>query len=150
MFKFNTEVVQITQKSDETWTVKTKNGTPKDYDFLILCTGPFNRPYVPDIPGKEKFKGKIIHSSEFKNGKSLCQNKKVVIFGSGKSAFDITGEAYKNNASCTVVMRKAHYLVPIDLKVYGFSFSNLASSRFGFLFNSPHYNESSFINNYFG
>jgi len=69
LFKFNTEVVEISQKPDETWSVKTKKGEKKDYDFLVLCTGPYNKPHMPNLPWKENFQGRVIHNAEFINAK---------------------------------------------------------------------------------
>lgn len=35
----------------------------EDFDFLVVASGYFARPYLPQIPGLENFSGQIIHSS---------------------------------------------------------------------------------------
>lgn len=148
-FQFNTEVRKIKQEPNNTWTVTTDKGS-KNYDFLILCTGPYNKPYMPLIKGSDKFKGKIFHSSEFVNAENECKGKKVLVVGSGKSAFDILNQARKYGADVSVVMRKTHWLVPVDLKFLGIPLGYLNSSRFGGLFLDSYYSEKSWVDSITG
>ena len=108
-----------------------------------MCTGPYNKPYVPQIPGKEKFKGKILHSSEFLNAEQFCKGKNVVVVGSGKSAFDILGQARRYGGNACIVMRQAHWLVPLNLKIFDYPLGYFNSSRFAGLFLHPFYSERS-------
>ena len=48
-------------------------------------------------PTKERFKGKIIHTSEFVNAKKNA-GKKVVIIGAGTSAHDVAADYVKDGA----------------------------------------------------
>lgn len=141
-FQFKTVVNDIQQEKNNSWTVKTDKGD-KNYDFLVLCTGPYNKPYIPKMRGSDRFKGKIMHSSEFINAEKECVGKRVLVVGSGKSAFDILGQARKYGADVAVVMRKTHWLVPVDLKVFGFPLGHFNSSRLGGLFLDPYYSERS-------
>lgn len=147
-FQFNTSVKEIRKNSDDTWTVLTDKGE-KQYDFLILCTGPYNKPFVPGFDGAENFKGVKMHSSEFVNAEELCKGKKVVVVGSGKSAFDIMGQAYKYGASVTGIMRKAHWFMPPDLTILGMNKGTFVASRFSGLFLDNFYAESPKPTNYF-
>jgi cation diffusion facilitator CzcD-associated flavoprotein CzcO len=67
------------------------------------------------------------------------------VVGSGKSAFDILGQARKYGADVSVVMRKTHWLVPVDLKVFGLPLGHFNSSRLGGLFLDPYYSERSWV-----
>lgn len=43
----------------------------EDFDFLVVASGYFARPYLPEIPGLEHFAGQIIHSSILHQAQSL-------------------------------------------------------------------------------
>ena len=148
MFKFSTEVSKIHQRKDGTWEVSTKSGQKKQYDFLVVTNGPYNKPYIPEIEGLSSFKGKFFHSSEFINIKEHCEGKKVVVVGSGKSAMDVVTQAYKNGAECTLVMRKAHWLVPPGKTFLGLPLFYFNSNRFAGLLMHPYYNTSGAIFQY--
>lgn len=47
---------------------------------LIIANGIFDRPFIPNIKGLNNFKGNIIHSHDYKEGKKF-QNKKVLVVG---------------------------------------------------------------------
>jgi len=40
----------------------------EDFDFLVVASGYFARPYIPDIPGLKQFTGRVIHSSALGKG----------------------------------------------------------------------------------
>ena len=140
-FQFNTTVNSITQNPDQTWTVNTDKG-PKNFDFLILCTGPYNKPYMPTFKNQAQFQGKVLHSSQFINSAALCRGKKVLVIGSGKSAFDILGQAHKHGAEVEAVMRQAHWFVSPDLKILGLNRGIFTASRMAGLFLDPYYAEA--------
>ena len=47
---------------------------------LVLATGSFGMPIIPQFNGMEKFGGELLHSKEFKNAKAW-KGKKVTIIG---------------------------------------------------------------------
>jgi dimethylaniline monooxygenase (N-oxide forming) len=151
-FQFNTSVSSIKKNPDDSWTVITNKGE-KTYDFLILCTGPYNKPCIPAFTNRSEFKGKVIHSSEFINAESLCKGKKVLVIGSGKSAFDIIGQAHKYGGQVQAVQREAHWFVSPELKILGLNRGYFTGSRFAGLFLDPFYADSenlSFSSKFFG
>lgn len=147
-FQFNTNVLNIKKNNDETWTVCTDKGE-KQYDFVILCTGPYNKPFIPSFKGKENYKGTIMHSSEFVNSEKLCKGKKVLVVGSGKSAFDIIGQANQYGANVSALMRKAHWFMSPELSILGINRAVFTASRASGLFLDPFYVEKpSFLLNF--
>ncbi|KAJ5082530.1 FAD-dependent pyridine nucleotide-disulfide oxidoreductase [Penicillium argentinense] len=40
----------------------------EDFDYLVVASGYFARPYIPDIPGLAHFQGRIVHSSALRKG----------------------------------------------------------------------------------
>ncbi|KPV71567.1 uncharacterized protein RHOBADRAFT_19371, partial [Rhodotorula graminis WP1] len=67
-------------KSDETFDVVA--------DVLIAATGALNKPIVPHVPGKDKFKGVQWHSSRWRNDVPL-EGKRIAIVGSGSSGIQV-------------------------------------------------------------
>ncbi|TDZ15099.1 putative indole-3-pyruvate monooxygenase YUCCA10 [Colletotrichum orbiculare MAFF 240422] len=83
---------------------------------VVLATGAgFSGANVPDIPGRELFKGISIHSTQFKNAEELVQTgaKSVVIVGSANTAFDVLGDCYESGLKTTMIQRSPTYVVPM-------------------------------------
>ena len=88
---FNSEVVQM--KKSGIWKVKyINNGKTNILESrnIVICTGQNSKcKNYPDID-YSSFKGKVYHASEYnENVRSECLNKKVLIYGSSDTAFDI-------------------------------------------------------------
>ena len=91
--QFNIEVTEIS-KSDSKWVVKTSIG---DYiaQNVVIATGFFQTPKKLDI--MESINPAILqlHSSEYKNVKSVKEGN-VLVVGSGQSGMQIAEELYKS------------------------------------------------------
>src|SRR3989338_7990238 len=87
--EFGTKVIKI-EKQEETFIIHTNKGIYKS-KFLVLATGPFQTPFVPefakDIP-KEIFQ---LHSDNYRNPHQLKDGPTVVI-GGGNSGAEIAEE----------------------------------------------------------
>jgi cation diffusion facilitator CzcD-associated flavoprotein CzcO len=77
------------------WTVKTDRGDEFKARFVVMCSGPLNRPKLPAVPGIEKFKGHIFHTSRWDydytggdttGGLHKLADKCVAIIGTGATA----------------------------------------------------------------
>ncbi|TXL76830.1 NAD(P)/FAD-dependent oxidoreductase [Vineibacter terrae] len=77
------------------WTVTTDRGDRMTARFVVLTTGPLNRPKLPGIPGVESFAGHSFHTSRwdyaYTGGTSLggldnLADKRVGIIGTGATA----------------------------------------------------------------
>lgn len=89
LIKFNTKVVSLKQTADHIdtgcWVVSTKNlqtdeETCEVFDGVMVCSGHHRYPHRPAIDGTSKFKGSIIHSSEYKK-QAAFEDKKVLVVG---------------------------------------------------------------------
>lgn len=89
LITFNTKVVCVEQTDDhiETgrWEVTTKNlksgtETTEVYDGVMVCSGHHRFPHKPAIEGMSRYKGKVMHSSEYKT-QSVFEDKKVLVMG---------------------------------------------------------------------
>ncbi|THH13752.1 hypothetical protein EW146_g6504 [Bondarzewia mesenterica] len=67
-------------------------------------------PSTPNIPGKDKFKGKVYHSTEFKSAQG-CKGKKALVVGACNSAHDIAHDFYRHGVDITMFQRSATYVI---------------------------------------
>jgi putative flavoprotein involved in K+ transport len=80
---------------------------------LVLATGMSGKPNVPDLPGRERFRGDQHHSSQHP-GPDAYRGKRCVVVGSNNSAFDICGALWENGADVTMVQRSSTHIVRSD------------------------------------
>jgi putative flavoprotein involved in K+ transport len=80
---------------------------------LVLATGMSGLPNRPQLPGQDRFRGEQQHSSEHP-GPDAYAGKRVVVVGSGNSAFDICGALYEVGADVTMVQRSSTHIVRSD------------------------------------
>lgn len=76
-------LVESIQKKDDIFEVVTNQATYHS-KFVLVATGLFGNPYIPDIPGLRE-SPVVMHSHQFKSFKSF-RKKRVVVIGSGNSA----------------------------------------------------------------
>lgn len=83
--------VQQISKSTGSFQITTANGKPYETRSLIVATGSFNRPHVPQFPRQETFKGQLLHSASYRHPLAY-RGKRVVVVGAGNSAIQIAVE----------------------------------------------------------
>ena len=110
--RFNTTVQHIEQ-SNGTWLTKTDRGVIESHS-LIICTGNTNLPKEVVKPGMETFPGKIIHSSQYKNGKEF-KGKQVLVVGFGNSACEIAICLHEHGAFPSMSVRSPVNVIPRDI-----------------------------------
>ncbi|KAL5507063.1 hypothetical protein ACEPAH_6519 [Sanghuangporus vaninii] len=78
---------------------------------VVFATGIFGGPpRMPKFPGMEKFKGKLIHTAQYKTAKEH-NGKKVVIIGSCTSGHDVAQDHGKRGIDTTMVQRESTYIM---------------------------------------
>jgi dimethylaniline monooxygenase (N-oxide forming) len=117
--RFNAEITRLEQLKNGSWIVHykdTKSGIAeqKPFDFVVVASGIYFVPYIPEIPGQNKFAGQVLHSSQYRSPSSVT-GRKVVVVGFGKSALDVAGDVAKFAKEVTLVYRKAHWQKPMDV-----------------------------------
>ncbi|KAI8150202.1 hypothetical protein BJV82DRAFT_504277 [Fennellomyces sp. T-0311] len=102
MVRFNTTVVKVEPLPDATWrvhvterTVDNETSYTELFDAIIVASGHFYVPYLPEIEGIQNFaqvpEHHVIHSLEYRHPK-VFTGKTVLIVGKGNSAFDLVRE----------------------------------------------------------
>ena len=107
--KFNTPVTSITQDKQGLWIVNDdSNGR---FDGIMAAVGTCGDPKMPRMPGQEKFKGEVYHSSRL-DGKT-ASGKKVLIIGGGASAVEALEFVVHTGArSTSVLARSDKWVIP--------------------------------------
>ncbi len=82
-----------------------------EFAYVIVCSGAFSTPMIPELPGREDFKGLVRHSSEWTHP-AVADVRRVVVIGGGKSALDCAAWAAREGKTATLVFRKPHWMVP--------------------------------------
>jgi cation diffusion facilitator CzcD-associated flavoprotein CzcO len=110
--RFNEQVISA-QRENGQWQVQTQD-TLHSSPNLVVASGYARRPLSPAFPGMDTFKGKIIHSSEYKNG-SESNGKKVLVVGFGNSGGEIAVDLYEHGAKPSLAVRNAVNVIPREL-----------------------------------
>src|SRR6201995_281463 len=82
--RFDTDV-QSADWEDDHWRIETSQGTTLTADILVSGAGALADPRIPDLPGLDRFKGTVFHSSRWNHDHDL-QDKNVAVVGTGASA----------------------------------------------------------------
>jgi len=98
------------------WTVRTQrsDGTQGTFEcnYLFMCAGyySYKAGYLPEFPGREQFRGTIVHPQEWPDDLDYA-NKRVVVIGSGATAVTIVPAMADKAAHVTMLQRSPTYMV---------------------------------------
>jgi trimethylamine monooxygenase len=125
--KFSTTVSNVNFNGSQfelTSINKKENKITKEiFDYVVVSTGHFSVPYIPEYEGMKSFSGRILHGHDFRDAEEF-RNKDVVVLGSSYSAEDIALQCYKYGAKSVTIgyrnnpmgfkwpngMKEVHYL----------------------------------------
>ena len=125
--KFNTAITQAKFNGNqfEVSALNKKDNTisSNNYDYLVVASGHFSVPYIPEYKGMNSFPGRILHGHDFRDAEEF-RNKDIVVLGSSYSAEDIALQCYKYGAKSVTIgyrnnpmgfkwpegMKEVHYL----------------------------------------
>ncbi|WP_375404712.1 flavin-containing monooxygenase [uncultured Sphingomonas sp.] len=105
------------------WTVTTDKGDVLRARFVVLTTGPLNRPKLPEIPGIEGFAGHAFHTSRWDysyTGGSATEpmtklaDKRVGIIGTGATSVQCVPPLARDAKHLTVFQRTPSGIDPRD------------------------------------
>ncbi|HSN23132.1 MAG TPA: NAD(P)/FAD-dependent oxidoreductase, partial [Methylomicrobium sp.] len=117
--RFNTAVDDLIPQEDGKWVIEFTDKTVsqkvhKKFDFIVVAAGLYFDPYIPEFPGRKKFQGDILHTKDYRSP-TVVTGKKVAVIGFGKSALDVAGEVAKFAKQTTLIYRKPHWPIPMDI-----------------------------------
>ena len=100
-------------RSGTGWQV-THDGADEPFDRVVVASGRFRSPAIPDVPGIETFSGSAGAMSTFDyRGAKPYEGKRVLVAGCAVSALDIATELARLGAARVVVtQRRQRYVLP--------------------------------------
>lgn len=115
------------------WLIHTRqDGLPDQtlVDFLVVCNGVFSEPNLPLIPGRELFRGTVLHRTEFRQEHlDAARQQKVAVVGFAKSAHDILSQVSNVSDKPVCIYREAKWKMPRIF--WGLNVKYLLLHRFG-------------------
>ena len=111
--RLNTRVTAATFDEDRSiWTVEMKDGEPITARFCVMATGPLSMPNVPDVPGRDTFRGQVIQTSRWPQGELDLAGKRVGVIGTGSSGVQATPEIAADAGHLYVFQRTPTFTWP--------------------------------------
>lgn len=95
------------------WQVQTESTLHTAPNLVVAC-GYARRPLMPEWRGMDTFPGKVIHSSEYKNGTEF-KGKNVLVVGFGNSGGEIAMDLHEYGARSSVSVRSAVNVIPKEI-----------------------------------
>ncbi len=114
--RFETQVVEARfDEGASQWHVRVRDKTGQEKtlvaDAVISAVGQLNQPRLPEIKGVGSFKGPAFHSAQWRHDVDL-KGKRVLVIGTGASAFQFVPEIAADVADMKVFQRTPPWLGP--------------------------------------
>ncbi len=103
---------------DARWTVETKraDGSTAKFtaSFVMMCSGyyKYDAGYTPEFPGRERFRGPIIHPQHWPEDLDY-RGKNVLVIGSGATAVTLVPAMTDEAAHVTMLQRSPSYVITV-------------------------------------
>ena len=100
--RFNTIVRDVRTRDDGKFDVTTRNEktdteSTETFDHVIVASGHFSVPNVPEYPGFDTFNGRILHAHDFRDAREF-EGQNILIVGTSYSAEDVGSQCWKYGA----------------------------------------------------
>ncbi|MFF2082169.1 flavin-containing monooxygenase [Nocardia sp. NPDC058176] len=87
----NTSVTTVGAHPDSGFVVDTADGQRLRTAGIVAATGSFGNPHVPDLPGQDRFAGRITHVADYRRPEDHA-GQRVIVVGGGNSAVQVAYE----------------------------------------------------------
>ncbi|WP_330240164.1 flavin-containing monooxygenase [Streptomyces sp. NBC_00525] len=109
--RYDTEVLEARwEPAAHRWRLRTTSGTCAAR-AVIVATGPWHRPRIPDIPGLDTFPGAAFHSARWDHGVDLA-GQRVAVVGTGASTVQFLPEIQPRAARVDVFQSTPQWVLP--------------------------------------
>ena len=110
--RFDTRVVAAAfDERQHAWSVTTSEGIRLTARFVILATGCLSLPRMPDIAGRDSFRGDLLHTGKWPGPKAF-EGKRVGVIGTGSSGIQVIPQLAASAAHLVVFQRTPNFSLP--------------------------------------
>ena len=96
------------------WRVTTDAGEELAARVLVAATGVLSVPYVPDVPGRERFRGVQHHTGRWPETPVPFAGKRVAVVGTSSSGVQVVAAVVDEVELLTVYQRSANWCTPLN------------------------------------
>jgi len=111
-FRPGTRIVALRwSDTDHCWTLTTAAGDVHQFEVIISAVGMLDVPSIPTLPGRQRFTGRVFHSSNWDHSTSTA-GERVGSIGTGASAVQYVPAIAAQTAHLTVFQRTPIWVSP--------------------------------------
>ncbi len=112
---FGARVVSaVFDESISSWTVIAHDGRTFRARYIVAATGVLSIPFIPEIPGRETFRGESHHTGHWPTTPVEFAGKRVAVIGTASSGVQVIPCIAGEVASLTVYQRTANWCTPLN------------------------------------
>lgn len=113
-FAFNTRVTSAVWDDERRlWCATTDKGAVLEAPYCIMATGPLSVPKDPDIPGIERFRGRLLRAQKWPQEPVDFAGKRVGVIGTGSTGIQIVQTLGKQAGELFVFQRTPSFTLPM-------------------------------------
>lgn len=112
-----TVVAASWSSADARWTITVEDGATGATErltcgFLFVCAGYYEyaHGYTPELPGRDRFRGRIVHPQQWTDDVETA-GRRIVVIGSGATAVTLVPELARTAAHVTMLQRSPTYVL---------------------------------------
>jgi cation diffusion facilitator CzcD-associated flavoprotein CzcO len=107
------QAVRAVRRAEEGWSVETQSSLVRARSVVVAC-GYNAEPVSRSDPKLERFKGRVIHSADYRNAAPFA-GQSVLIIGMGNTGAEIALDLAEAGARPTISVRNGVHIVPREL-----------------------------------
>jgi putative flavoprotein involved in K+ transport len=101
--------------ADGLWEILSEEGERWLAPVVIIATGNYNKPVVPQWPGRDDYMGRVLHSCDYASGRDFA-GERVLVVGIGNSGAEIAADLVEQGAArVAIAVRTSPPIMPRDL-----------------------------------
>lgn len=114
LIRYNSEVTEcVWDDAARKWNLTLGDGRTDSADVVIAASGVLHYPNVPDIAGKDSFKGKIFHSARWDDS-AVLDGARVGVIGCGSTGVQIVTALQQRSAKVVHFQRSPQWIMPVQ------------------------------------
>ncbi len=115
LIRFGTKVTSVVwDAARHAWTVTVEDGTTWVARYVVAATGMLSYPYIPDVPGRDDFRGESHHTGLWPAEGVDVSGKRVAVVGTGSSGVQVIPPIAADAAELVVYQRTPNWCTPLN------------------------------------